>query len=104
MEKHKLMLGLFGGNPLRIGKALSRLSVPFRKTRAFDLEGGYIISFWTKRPFLSPLHTVFVETDSNGITVYNRYSNCTEIFHYRSVREMLGKRRLISAYYVGKLT
>lgn len=104
MEKHRLMLGIFGGNPLRIGKTLGRLSVPFRKTRAFDLEGGYIISFWTKRPFLSQFHTVFAETDSNGITVYNRYSNSTETFRYQSVGEMLGERRLISAYYVGKLT
>lgn len=101
MERYKMLFGIFGGNPFGIAKALGRLGENAVRTDNFMQNGGYILSFWTKKPFLSSLHTVFIIKRDIGITVFNRYNNSSAPSDYVSVEDMLGKRRLIIAYRVG---
>lgn len=100
LERYKMLFGIFGCNPYKIVKCLERFGIAAERTSDHEKNGGYIVSFWTRLPLLSPLHTVFLIKNEDGITVYNRYGNSAEILSFGSVGEMLGKRLLITAYYL----
>ena len=65
-----------------------------------DDAKAFIITFWTKTPFLSTIHTVFCVKQWNGIVVYNRYNSCTHEELCRDIEEVAGKRRPIAIYKV----
>ena len=98
MERFRVLLGFFGCNAYRIGKALKHFGVEFRRTKAPDKAKAFIITFWTKKPFLSTIHTVFCVKQWNGILVYNRYNSCTSEELCRNLEEVAGKRRPIAVY------
>ena len=98
MERFRVLLGFFGCNAYRIGKALKHFGVEFRRTKAPDEAKAFIITFWTKKPFLSTIHTVFCVKQWNGILVYNRYNSCTSEELCRNLEEVAGKRRPIAVY------
>lgn len=80
--KGSVLMGLFGSNPYMLRhyfqkRGMSEYGITDyeRFKREFPKAGSAIISFWTKRPLLSSLHTVAVESKENGgVRVYN-YSN-----------------------------
>ena len=80
--KGSVLMGLFGSNPYMLrhyfqkrGMSEHGITDYERFKREFPKAGSAIISFWTKRPLLSSLHTVAVESMKNGgVRVYN-FSN-----------------------------
>lgn len=98
MERYRMFFGFFGCNPFKIGKALRHFGADSVRSREPGDAKAFIITFWTKKPFLSSLHTVFCVRKENGITVYNRYNNrgCTYICH--DISEISGKRKPVAVY------
>lgn len=103
MERFRVLFGFFGCNAYSIGKALRYFGV--RNTRTKSAEGAdtFIMTFWTKRPFLSEIHTVFCVRTAYGIDVYNRYNNCPTVRRYRTVEEAMGKGRMIAVYIIDNI-
>ena len=99
MEKYRLALGFFGCSPYCFDKLYNTLGLNAVKVCHFDGISAFIISFWTKIPFLSSIHTVFCTAGKNGsITVYNRYNNTSSPSVYKSMDKFIGNRKIISAY------
>lgn len=102
LERYRMLMGMLGCNPVKLGKALRILSTEYENCSDTEKEGAYIISYWTGRRFLSSLHTVFAVMSGNGLTVYNRYGNSCKVFCYERLEQLLGGRKLIRLYYLGK--
>ena len=99
MERFRVLLGFFGCNAYRIGKALRYFGAEYERVKMPDDARAFIITFWTKMPFLSSIHTVFCIRDhSGGIRVFNRYNSCTYAPVCRTLEEVIGKRRPIAVY------
>lgn len=98
MERYRLLCGIFGGNPYRLGKALSRFGADFRRSEVPGDAGAFIISFRTGKKLFSGLHTVFCTNDGKSVCVYNRYNNCGEVCRYSSFEEFIEDRKIISVY------
>lgn len=98
MERFTMLAGIFGCNPLKIGKALEHYGVKYDKLRNIPRTGAVIVSFWTGRRFLSSIHTVFCVCRNDGITVYNRYNNCPEAVYCRSGSEITEHKKIIAVY------
>ncbi|HNZ97995.1 hypothetical protein [Ruminococcus sp.] len=98
MERFRVLLGFFGCNAYRIGKALKHFGVEFERSKYPDDARSYIITYWTKKPFLSTIHTVFCIRQDNGILVYNSYNTCIREELCRDLEEVAGKRRPIAVY------
>lgn len=97
MERFKMLFGIFGCNPLKIGKALDFFKIEYEKSLS-ENTSAFILSFWTGTPFMSSIHTVFCERENGIIKVYNRYSNCTRVRFYRNISELTGNRCIIAMY------
>lgn len=73
------------------------LTLSYKKTFASKYA---VVAFWTKRPFLSGAHVVFVERLDNGkYRVYNRYSNRDHAYDLDSPEELTTRGRMIAGYY-----
>lgn len=103
LERYRMLMGIFGCNPAKLGKALNLLNTEYENLSDADKEGAYIISYWTGRRFLSSLHTVFAVNSGSSLTVYNRYGNSCKVYRYGSLRQLLEGRKLIKLYYIGKI-
>lgn len=100
MERFRVLLGFFGCNAYSLGKALGYFGAPFERVKNIDDAKAFIITFWTKTPFLSSIHTVFCIKQWNGILVYNRYNSCTHEELCKDIEDVAGKRRPIAIYKV----
>lgn len=102
MERFRVLMGFFGCNAYSIGKALRHFGVENTRSRSAEDSHSFIITFWTKTPFLSAIHTVFCLRTEKGIAVYNRYNNCPDVRYCRTVEEIIGKHRPIAVYTIEK--
>lgn len=102
MERFRMLFGFFGCNPYKIGKALEHFGAASEKTKTVGKSGAFIVSFWTKRPFLSSIHTVFCIQKENGIEAYNVYNSCAEARTYKSFVELIGRGKPIIIYNIEK--
>ena len=101
------LFGVFGSNPYFIGFYLNAYKVKFNmelsvaKLYKYKKENGvYIISFWTGKMFLSPIHTVAVQYRRGKFVVYNRYDNLTDLYSYYSFESIFKSGRFIVGYYL----
>ncbi len=100
MERFRSFMGLFGCDPRKIGKALSYFGAENVRSRETEVKSAYIVVFWTKKPFLSSIHTVFCVRTDSGTEVYNSSNGCTEVKIYKDIRQYIGKRKPIAVYSV----
>ena len=100
MERFRMLFGFFGCNPYGIGKALRHFGVECDRSKTAEDAKAFIVTFWTKRPFLSEIHTVFCVRTAHGIAVYNRYNSCTHEELCKDIEDVAGKRRPIAIYKV----
>lgn len=98
MERYKMLFGIFGCNPYRLGEALGHYGAAFERFGDTEPSGAFIVSYWTGRPFLSSIHTVFCIRTDNGITIYNRYNSCPAAQHCGSLSELTKGRRPVAVY------
>ena len=101
MERFRMLFGIFGCSPYKIGKALAHFGAAFQRRKLPEDAEAFIVTFWTKRPFLSSIHTVFCTREKNGIRVYNIYNDCAEARLYKDIRSFAGERCPIAVYAVG---
>lgn len=102
MERFKSLFGIFGCNPYKIGKALANFGANHVRTKNADGAEAFIVTFWTKIPFLSSIHTVFCVRNDKGITVYNRANRCPGTRTYGKIEDFIGKRKPITLYIIEK--
>ena len=103
MERYRVLMGFFGCNAYQLGKGLEHFGAAYRRTDKVseaEASNAFIITFWTKKPFLSSIHTVFCVNRSNGIEVYNRYNNRNCTYICKNIEEIAGKRRPIAIYII----
>lgn len=101
MEKFKVLLGLFGCNVYRIGKALEHFGVKYDTAKTFEEAENapaFIISSWTGRRLLSSVHTVFCVRENEKICVFNRFNGCGDVRIFDSPEEIFKGRKLIRIY------
>lgn len=98
MERFRLLMGFFGCNVFMLGRALRHFGAECPRIKSTEAAEAFIITFWTKLPFLSPIHTVFCVRTAGGIKVYNRYNNVGHMYLCADVEEVAGKRRPIAIY------
>lgn len=98
MERYKLVFGVFGCNPHRLGKILGRFGAAFERKGDIASPGAYIISFWTGKPFFSQIHTIFCTVEKNAVCAFNRYNNNSAAVIYGNAEELLKNKTLIAAY------
>lgn len=98
LERYRILFGIFGCNPKRIGRVLIEYRADFRHTDHISGRGAYIISFWTGKRFLSHIHTIFCTVDEKGVTAYNRYNKKASAVKYSSTEELLKGKSLVAAY------
>ena len=98
MERFRLLMGFFGCNVYMLGKALQHFDAVCPRISSIDDAEAFIITFWTKQPFLSSIHTVFCVKTQGGIQVYNRYNNVDTMYLCTDVEEIAGKRPPIAIY------
>ncbi len=102
MERYKVLLGIFGCSPYKLGKALEHFGAAFERLKEPGDEEAFIVSFWTKHRFLSSIHTVFCVRTPQGIRVYNRYNNYPDVQVCPDIESIIGKLRPIAVYAVRK--
>jgi hypothetical protein len=98
MERFRLLMGFFGCNVYMLGRALAHFEALCPRIKSIDGVEAFIITFWTKQPFLSSIHTVFCVKTAGGIKVYNRYNNVDTTYLCANVEEIAGKRPPIAIY------
>ena len=98
MERFRVLLGFFGCNAYSLGKALGHFDAVFERSKYPDDAKAFLITFWTGRPFLSTIHTVFCVREAGGIRVYNMYNSCTVSRLCPTLEDLAGKRRPIAVY------
>ncbi len=98
MERYKLLFGIFGCNPYRLGDVLSHYGAAFERFGDTDASKAFIVSYRTKRTFISPVHTVFCVRTNDGITIYNRYNSCPVTQQCGSLSELTRGRKPIAVY------
>ncbi len=98
MEKHRILLGIFGCSPY----CFDKLENLIKAERIGNIEGfpAFIISMWNKNPFISGIHTMFCTCNKGRITVYNRYNQDNHERVYPDFRSFAGNRKIISIYSV----
>ena len=104
MERYRILLGAFGGNPHKLLKHPAFRGTKSRKITDFaelDSAKAFIISYWCKKPFRSSLHTIFcVRHGKNEIYVYNNCNSATGAKIYASVEDVLEGGKIITAYII----
>jgi len=98
MERFRVLLGFFGCNVYRVGRALEHYGVAYERTKDVGDAEAFIVSFWTKLPLLSPIHTVFCVRTPDGIKVYNRYNNFSSMSVCKSMQDVAGRHRPLAVY------
>lgn len=98
MERFRVLMGFFGCNAYKIGKALSYFGAENEKVRDMSGADAFIVVFWTKIPLLSSVHTVFCVNTERGTEVYNSSNKCEDVKIYKDIRQYIGKRRPIAVY------
>ncbi|MBQ9899175.1 MAG: hypothetical protein IJM44_06960 [Ruminococcus sp.] len=101
MERYRLLFGVFGCDPYKLGKVLGHYGAAFERSEEAGDAKAFIISYWTGRRFMSSLHTVFCVRTARGIEVYNRYNDVPEVRTVRSAKE-LGRGKPIAVYVIKK--
>lgn len=102
LEKYRLLLGFFGCNVYRLGKALDKYGAAYERISEIGDTPAFIISFWTKKPFLSSIHTVFCIRENGRIKVYNRYNNCDTVRYANKPEEIFGEYKPLVIYAIKK--
>lgn len=100
MERYGIIFGLLGSSPFCFRKVMKHFDAEYT-TEDFSGE-AYIVSFWTKKPFLSAIHTVFCVENNGAVTVYNRYNNLAVEKIYSSLGELTHGRKPVSVYRLKK--
>lgn len=98
MERFRMLMGFFGCNAHRIGKALRHFGAACERVRNADDSNAFIITSWNGFPFLSSIHTVFCVREGSCIRVYNRYNTVETAQLCRSTEEITGRHRPIAVY------
>lgn len=98
MERYRMLFGIFGCNPYRLGEALSHYGAAFERFGDTERSKALIISYWTGLPLISSIHTVFCVRTESGIMIYNRYSSCPSVQFCGSVGELTRGRKPIAVY------
>ncbi len=98
MEKFRMLVGIFGCNPCKIGKALEHYNIKYESSLNIGNAETFILSFWTGIHFMSSIHTVFCIRQDNETTVYNRYNNCSEARVYRNDSAITEQKNIIAVY------
>ena len=101
MERYRLMFGVFGCNPFKLGAVLRHYGAAFERSEEVGSAEAFIISYWTGRRMMSSLHTVFCVRTARGIEVYNRYNNVPDVRTVSSPEE-LGRGKPIVVYIIKK--
>ena len=110
MERFRVLGGFWGTNFLALGRCLRHFGLPAKRVRRrkkllAGLEAGRIclMVYWTRRRFLSPVHTVCIFMREAGeITVCNQYNNCARVLHEPA--EKFLANRLIFGYITEEIT
>ena len=103
LEKYRLLMGFFGCNMFRLGRALEKFGASYERISEIGDTPAFIISFWTGRKFLSPIHTVFCTRESDGrIKVYNRYNNCDTVRYGNAPGDIFGRYKPVVIYAIKK--
>ena len=102
LERYRVLMGVFGCSPYKLGRALEKFGAQFEKLREVGDSEAFIVSFWTGRRFMSSIHTVFCVRTHGGIKVYNRYNNCPTMQLCRTMEDVIGKKRPIAVYRIIK--
>ena len=63
-----------------------------------------MISFWNRNNPFKGIHTVCVEKTDEGYKVYNRYNSKDYPYDYKTVDEVVSKRRFLVGYTIEKAT
>lgn len=75
IQKSAAMIGygFLGTNPFALGRVMRKHGFEVVRISEADMPGKglYIFSFWTKKPWLSPAHTVAVKSDGQKLIAYN---------------------------------
>lgn len=98
MERYKMLFGIFGCDPYRLGEALDRYGAAFERSGDISSSRAFIISYWTGRRFLSSIHTVFCEGKNDGIIIYNSSNKLPSARLVGSVGEITGGKKPIARY------
>ena len=102
LERFRMLFGIFGCNPGRIGRALAQYGADYRRTDNSENAEAFIISYWTGRRFLSSIHTVFCIRKDDGIYVFNQYNNSDRVYLISSAEELTGNRKPIAVYIISR--
>ncbi len=102
LEKYRMLLGFFGCNMFRLGKALEKFGADYERCDSVKGLPAFIVSFWTGKPFLSTVHTVFCVREKGRICVYNRYNNCGTVKYAKKPEEIFGRHKPIVVYCIKK--
>jgi hypothetical protein len=100
MERFRMLMGIFGCFAGRIDRALERFGAGCVRADEYRGEKAFIVSYWTGRPFLSSIHTVFCVRERRGIRVYNRYNNRCESQLCADFQTFAGYRKPIALYII----
>ena len=100
MERFKLLSGIFGCNPFKVGKALEHYGIECVHSKTIGSAEIFIVSFWTGKRFLSSIHTVFCTRSADGINIYNRYNNCSDVKICRENSEIASPEKVIAVYII----
>lgn len=98
MLRFCVLLGLFGSNVYRIGKALKHFGVKYSYGKSAENAKAFIISSWKGKTFRSSIHTVFCVRENGKIKVYNRYNSCPHEKYYSSEKEIFDGCRVLAVY------
>ncbi|MBQ8297357.1 MAG: hypothetical protein IJX77_06205 [Ruminococcus sp.] len=102
LERYRMLFGVFGCNPKRLGRVLMQYGIDYEQPENPDEAQAFIISFWTGRRFMSSIHTVFGVRKNNDIRIYNRYNNSPEVYHYKSLEALTKGRKPVAFFAVEK--
>lgn len=98
MERFRLLIGIFGCNPYKIGRALKHFGIDYRRSGQIGNSEIFILSFWTGKRFLSSIHTVFCVHRNDDIIVYNMYNNYPKEKIYQNSSVIAEQKKIIAVY------
>jgi len=102
MERYRVLVGIFGGNVYKTGRALQHFGADFQKNTDLSCAEAFIVSYWTGKRFLSSIHTVFCERSGGKIKVYNRYNNYPSVQFCSNLETVTGRKKPIAVYAIKK--
>lgn len=104
MERYRMCLGFFGGNPHKLLKHPAFRGTNSRKIKNFaelDSAEAFIISYWCEKPFRSSLHSIFcARRKDKRIAVYNRCNSAAGVREFSSIDEIIRGGKIITAYII----